>query len=244
MKKSSKPEKFSGQDESEMANNKNKLSGFLQKRPTAESLQKSGILVTDKLLFGGRVENHWADSGNKIPRIILECIDAVERKGLQAVGIYRLSGNAADIQKLRYIYNQNEPVNVVTDPRWADINVVTGVLKLYFRELQEPLIPYRLFDLFVEGCRIENINQRVMSLKQTLTRMPIPNLEILKYLIKHLVRVAQYNYVNKMEASALAIVFGPTLMKPERETMDMMMNMGIQNALIELFILHHEHFFP
>ena len=53
------------------------------------------------------MEQHWAANGNKIPRIVYDCIDAVEKKAMQSVGVYRLSGNTSDIQKLRYSFNQS-----------------------------------------------------------------------------------------------------------------------------------------
>lgn len=57
------------------------------------------------------------------------------------------------------------------DPEWSDIHVVTGALKLFFRELPEPLVPYELFNPFIEaiskclptrspGCGIRGLGGR------------------------------------------------------------------------------------
>lgn len=45
----------------------------------------------------------------------------------------------------------DEPFNL-NDPEWADINIVTGCLKLYFRELPDPLIPANKFKAFIDAA--------------------------------------------------------------------------------------------
>ena len=37
-------------------------------------------------------------------------------------------------------------------PEWSDVNIVTGCLKLYLRELPDPLIPFRLYKPFIEAA--------------------------------------------------------------------------------------------
>lgn len=37
------------------------------------------------------------------------------------------------------------------DGQWADAHVLTGALKLFFRELPEPLFPYNLFHKFISA---------------------------------------------------------------------------------------------
>lgn len=108
-----------------------------------------------------------------VPLIVKVCVEAVERRGLflhllltnrhqglDSVGIYRLSGNAATVQKLKQRFCQclyyrlplffvAEPVNL-DDEEWADINAITGVLKLYLRELKNPIMTFERYDSFIE----------------------------------------------------------------------------------------------
>ena len=63
--------------------------------------------------------------------------------GLDFDGLYRISGNQAQIQKLRYLVDSTDDYNLAE----YDVNVLTGALKLFFRELKEPLIPFKLYNI-------------------------------------------------------------------------------------------------
>jgi len=82
-----------------------------------------------------------------------------------------------------------------------------------------------------------------MAIKGMLQRLPGPNYEVVKFMMRHLARVAQQSSINRMETANLAIVFGPTLMRAENETMDMVMNMGYQNSLVEHLIIQADWMF-
>ncbi|MEQ2272985.1 Rho GTPase-activating protein 15 [Xenotaenia resolanae] len=84
-----------------------------------------------------------------VPRFVRLCTEAVEKRGLDADGIYRVSGNLAVIQKLRFLVDHEEKLNL-DESEWEDIHVVTGALKLFFRELPEPLVPYGFFTDIME----------------------------------------------------------------------------------------------
>ena len=42
------------------------------------------------------------------------------------------------------------PVNFA-DQEWEDINIISGALKLFLRELPDPLIPFSLYNKFIEA---------------------------------------------------------------------------------------------
>jgi hypothetical protein len=56
-------------------------------------------------------------------------------------------------------------------------------------------------------------NDRLLSLKELIHQLPKPNFFLLKFLIQHLVHVTEYESVNNMYATNLAIVFGPTILR-------------------------------
>jgi hypothetical protein len=84
---------------------KKSLLGWLTSRPPLETLKEKGIITEDSL-FGGDLALHVQKDQRKIPLVVEQCIQHIESKGLDFVGIYRLSGNLASIQKLRFMYNE------------------------------------------------------------------------------------------------------------------------------------------
>ncbi|KAJ3036997.1 Rho GTPase-activating protein 27 [Rhizophlyctis rosea] len=225
---------------------KTKLGAFFSKRPPVNALKEKGIMMEDAppsphVVFGGLLEAQLQKEGKSIPTFVEQCVQEVERRGLQSQGIYRLSGNAATIQKIKSQYNAGEPVQL--DDETLDINVVSGSLKLYFRELQNPLIPYEYYERFIEAAKISTYDDRLIEIKSLVHALPKPNFDVLEYLMKHLCRVADESDINKMEPPNLAIVFGPTLVRMPDEGQAAyvnMMNMAFQNGLVEAIIRQTE----
>ena len=115
---------------------------------------------------------------------------------------------------------------------------------VFFREIQIPLIPFTLYDRFIDAMKVEDYNTRLCDIKTLVQLLPIVHYDVLEFLMRHLVLVASRSEVNKMEPSNLAIVFGPSLIRqPETNADDMqaayagMMNMSFQNALVEAMIV-------
>ncbi|NWW87588.1 RHG15 protein, partial [Rhynochetos jubatus] len=132
----------------------------------------------------------------------------------------------------------------LTDPEWSDIHVVTGALKLFFRELPEPLVPYRLFDSFMEAVKLPDPQEQVERLAELVQSLPPTNYATLRYLLAHLCQVMERVSVNRMTRQNIGIVFGPTLLRPERELGSLAMGMAQQNQAVELLLAHFDCIFP
>lgn len=63
-------------------------------------------------------------------------------------GIYRVSGNLSQVQKLRFQIDQDKYSGMESE---EDVNVLTGLLKLFFRELKEPMVPFYLYDRLMKA---------------------------------------------------------------------------------------------
>ncbi|XP_062972653.1 rho GTPase-activating protein 15 isoform X2 [Elgaria multicarinata webbii] len=129
---------------------KSRLKKFITRRPSLKTLQEKGIIKDQ--VFGSHLHRVCERDGSTVPQFVKICIKTIEKRGLDVDGIYRVSGNLATIQKLRFVVNQEEKLNL-DDSQWEDIHVVTGALKMFFRELPEPLFPYCFFEQFVEAIK-------------------------------------------------------------------------------------------
>ncbi|NXS99978.1 RHG27 protein, partial [Jacana jacana] len=121
------------------------------------------------------------------------------------------------------------------DGRWEDIHVVTGALKLFFRELLEPLVPFGHFDKFIAAIS-RCIRDLVFSL-------PPAHHDTMKVLFRHLSRVIEYKEENRMSVQSIAIVFGPTLLRPASEEGNMAMHMVFQNQVVEHILNQYGYIF-
>ncbi|XP_051959273.1 rho GTPase-activating protein 12b isoform X1 [Xyrauchen texanus] len=227
-------------ESSEQKKTRVKLKKFLTRRPTLQAVRDKGYIKDQ--VFGCSLTALCQREGTSVPNFVKMCIEHVESTGLNVDGLYRVSGNLAVIQKLRFAVNHDEKVNL-EDNKWEDIHVTTGALKMFFRELPEPLFTYASFSDFIEAIKNSDYKQRVQSIKDLIKQLPNPNQETMKVLFKHLKRVIDHGEVNRMTTQSVAIVFGPTLLRPEIETGNMAVYMVYQNQIVELILLEYENIF-
>uniref|UniRef100_A0A3B4WSN8 Rho GTPase activating protein 12b n=1 Tax=Seriola lalandi dorsalis TaxID=1841481 RepID=A0A3B4WSN8_SERLL len=239
-KKSRAMKTSTSMDASDNKKTRHKLKKFLTRRPTLQAVRDKGYIKDQ--VFGCSLSSLCHRENSTVPGFVKMCIDHVENSGLCVDGLYRVSGNLAVIQKLRFAVNHDEKVNLA-DGKWEDIHVTTGALKMYFRELPEPLFTYALFHDFVSAIKIPDYKQRVHSIKELVRQLPNTNHDTMQVLFKHLRKVIDYGEENRMTTQSVAIVFGPTLLRPETETWNMAVHMVYQNQIVELILLEYENIF-
>ncbi|XP_032780420.2 rho GTPase-activating protein 21 isoform X10 [Daphnia magna] len=180
-----------------------------------------------------------------IPLIVELCVGIVEARGLESVGVYRVPGNSVAVNALSDSLNRGFDGLNQSDPRWNDVNVISSLMKSFFRKLPDPLVTSELYGALIEASKIEPEQVRLNSIKRLVDELPEPHYSTLRYLVGHLSRVAGKSNVNKMEARNLAIVFGPTLIRPgDDSTVTMVTDMSHQCRIVETLIDKVEFFFP
>ncbi|XP_062954906.1 rho GTPase-activating protein 12 isoform X3 [Cynocephalus volans] len=225
--------KVSSIDSSEQKKTKKNLKKFLTRRPTLQAVREKGYIKDQ--VFGSNLANLCQRENGTVPKFVKLCIEHVEEHGLAVDGIYRVSGNLAVIQKLRFAVNHDEKLDL-NDSKWEDIHVITGALKMFFRELPEPLFTFNHFNDFVNAIKQEP-RYRVAAVKDLIRQLPKPNQDTMQILFKHLKRVVENGEKNRMTYQSIAIVFGPTLLKPEKETGNIAVHTVYQNQIVELILL-------
>uniref|UniRef100_A0A8C2MTS8 Rho GTPase activating protein 9 n=1 Tax=Cricetulus griseus TaxID=10029 RepID=A0A8C2MTS8_CRIGR len=236
---------------------RNKLKRLIAKRPTLQSLQERGLFRDQ--VFGCQLESLCQREGDTVPSFVRLCVEAVDKKGLDVDGIYRVSGNLAVVQKLRFLVDRGEAVVDLRawylrteiegkldldSAEWDDIHVVTGALKLFFRELPQPLVPTPLLPHFRDALELSEPDQCLSEMKKLVDLLPKPNRDTLQYILEHLCRVIAHSDENRMTAHNLGIVFGPTLFRPEQETSDMTAHVFYPGQLIQLMLNNFDSLFP
>ncbi|KAH9216172.1 hypothetical protein DL95DRAFT_363611 [Leptodontidium sp. 2 PMI_412] len=186
--------------------------------PTPYSQPPSTLHVVNlpplKPVFGLSLEQLFERDGSAVPMVVYQCIQAVDLFGLEVEGIYRLSGTSSHVNKIKAMFDNDASKVDFRDPAnfFHDVNSVAGLLKQFFRDLPDPLLTAEHYPGFIEAAKNEDDTVRRDSLHAIINSLPDPNYATLRALTLHLNRVQENSPVNRMNASNLAIVFGPTLM--------------------------------
>ena len=143
-----------------------------------------------------------------IPALIIHCVNEVESRGLNEVGLYRLSGSDREVKELKDRFMKGRTPNLTNV---SDVNVICGCLKDFLRGLKEPLLTLKLWSDFAKASEIKDRDERLACIYQAVSQLPQSNRDTLAFLIIHLQRVAEATEC-QMPATNLAKIFGPTVM--------------------------------
>ncbi|XP_031370864.1 rho GTPase-activating protein 100F [Apis dorsata] len=187
----------------------------------------------------GGVSTALAMGVPNVPIIVWRCVEEVERRGLDIIGLYRLCGSATKKRILREAFERNaRSVNLSPD-NVPDINVITGVLKDYLRELPEPLFTKCLYQMMVDAlavCLPDDPQGNAKLMFSILDCLPKVNRCTLIYLLDHLAMVV--SQCNKMSPASLAVCFGPVLMLHSEENgppLDFQQPIAVLKYLLEIW---------
>lgn len=157
---------------------------FLRRRPTLESLREKGIFK-DEPVFGCTLSNLCAREKTTIPQFVKACIQAIEKKDLKSDGIYRVCGNLSQVQKIRFQVNQDNYSGLWKE---EDVHVLTGLLKMFFRDMKEPVIPCNMFEQLMKAIALPDRKSKLERITRLMKDMPAVNHDTLKFLLQHLLR--------------------------------------------------------
>ncbi|TFK02638.1 SLIT-ROBO Rho GTPase-activating protein 3 [Platysternon megacephalum] len=200
------------------------------------------LSVYNHKLFNGNMETFIKDSGQAIPLVVESCIRYINLYGLQQQGIFRVPGSQVEVNDIKNSFERGEDP-LADDQNERDINSVAGVLKLYFRGLENPLFPKERFQDLISTIKMENPAERVHQIQQIIITLPRAVIVVMRYLFAFLNHLSQYSDENMMDPYNLAICFGPTLMHiPDGQ--DPVSCQAHVNEVIKTIIINHEGIFP
>uniref|UniRef100_A0A8C9Y334 Rho GTPase-activating protein 29 n=1 Tax=Sander lucioperca TaxID=283035 RepID=A0A8C9Y334_SANLU len=220
-------------------------------------------------LFGIDFTQAAKNSRGGIPFIICKCTSEIENRALNIKGIYRVNGAKSRVEKLCQAFENGKDLVELSELYPHDIS---NVLKLYLRQLPEPLILFRYYNDFIglakesqsiiveelEALRVSpnpvapaqvsvDLNRVLFKIKDLLRQLPPAHYKTLQFLMEHLHRVTEQSEENKMTASNLGIIFGPTLIKPRQAdaevSLSSLVDYPYQALIVELLIRHYQMIF-
>ncbi|XP_037664179.1 rho GTPase-activating protein 44 isoform X6 [Choloepus didactylus] len=198
----------------------------------------------EKPSFGKPLEEHLTISGREIAFPIEACVTMLLECGMQEEGLFRVAPSASKLKKLKAAL---DCCVVDVQEYSADPHAVAGALKSYLRELPEPLLTFELYDEWIQASNIQEQDKRLQALWNACEKLPKANYNNIRYLIKFLSKLSEYQDINKMTPSNMAIVLGPNLLWPQAEgnITEMMTTVSLQIVgIVEPIIQHADWFFP
>ncbi|NXE85079.1 RHG44 protein, partial [Cochlearius cochlearius] len=156
----------------------------------------------EKPSFGKPLEEHLAVSGREIAFPVEACVTMLLECGMQEEGLFRVAPSASKLKKLKAAL---DCCVVDVQEYSADPHAIAGALKSYLRELPEPLMTFELYEEWIQASNIPEQEKRLQALWTACEKLPKANYNNIRYLIKFLAKLTEYQDMNKMTPSNVAI---------------------------------------
>uniref|UniRef100_UPI0037E9B3F8 rho GTPase-activating protein 22 isoform X2 n=1 Tax=Semicossyphus pulcher TaxID=241346 RepID=UPI0037E9B3F8 len=174
-----------------------------------------------------------------VPVLVEQCVCFIREHGLEEEGLFRSPGQTNHVRELQDAFDRGEkPVFDST----TDVHTVASLLKLYIRELPEPIIPFSKYTQFLSCAQLLTKDKAmgILELGKQVKSLPQVNYNLLKYICKFLDEVQSHSNENKMSVQNLATVFGPNILRPRVEDPVTMMEGSSQvQHLMTVLISEH-----
>ncbi|XP_074029769.1 rho GTPase-activating protein 44 isoform X2 [Leptinotarsa decemlineata] len=192
-------------------------------------------------VFGTSLKEHLRITGKRIAYPLEICITALTEYGMKEEGLFRIAGSTSKVKRLKASIDSGCLSDLI--PEYRDVHTLASLLKLYLRELPEPLLTFHLHKDWIEAAQMPE-NRRLQVVKELIARLPQENQDNLSCLFQFLSKLTKHPE-NKMTASNIAIVLSPNLLWNKHE--DLNTNIGncvTINVLVELLVKESDVLFP
>ena len=210
--------------------------------------QSEGVpTIQKRRYFGADIETQ-ALGFNGVPVVLEELTRALLMSdSLSTHGIFRVPGNASEIDVNRRsieMGQQSWTEGVLLHPEHQ--HIFAGLMKLYFRELPHPVIPFDCYQPLVELVKQSASDDTVAADAHRLIHASYEKLGLVEgiglrtlwFLLGILSKFQDESHVNNMTAKNLSIVFAPNIIRAPPQTSPMVEAQQIvhSNRVIEILI--------
>lgn len=168
-----------------------------------------------------------------IPSFLVDACTSLE-KHIHTEGLFRKSGSVIRLRALKNKLDHGESCLSSAPP--CD---VAGLLKQFFRELPEPILPADLHEALFKAQQLgtEEKNKATILLS---CLMADHTIDVLRYFFNFLRNVSLRSSENKMDSSNLAVIFAPNLLQTSEGREKMSANtekkLRLQVAVVQTLI--------
>eukprot|EP00005_Dracoamoeba_jomungandri_P005985 CAMPEP_0174261978 /NCGR_PEP_ID=MMETSP0439-20130205/12704_1 /TAXON_ID=0 /ORGANISM="Stereomyxa ramosa, Strain Chinc5" /LENGTH=262 /DNA_ID=CAMNT_0015346603 /DNA_START=128 /DNA_END=916 /DNA_ORIENTATION=+ len=222
------------------------LDEFLKRRKAPDELLESGILLDDPTspegASFGQPLHLVPMSSMKIPNVVVECCNYIETHGFREEGLFRVPGVSEEVVEIKRQYNSRSTCDLTK----YEVSSVAGALKLFFREMPEPLFMFSCYDRYMAAAREhvgddEGLLQALSEI--VINQLPVEHSVLLVYLLNFLKRCSKHSSVNMMSVDNLAMVFAPNVLKSRQETLQQIMEDSTYIKLVLKTMINGAEFF-
>ncbi|PKU31312.1 rho gtpase-activating protein 22 [Limosa lapponica baueri] len=136
-------------------------------------------------IFGQRLEDtvqYERKYGQRLaPLLVEQCVDFIRERGLTEEGLFRMPGQANLVKDLQDSFDCGEKPLFDSN---TDVHTVASLLKLYLRELPEPVIPFAKYEDFLSCGQLlsKDEGEGTQELVKQVKNLPQANYNLLKYI--------------------------------------------------------------
>ncbi|KAM7416105.1 hypothetical protein PAMA_018262 [Pampus argenteus] len=224
-----------------MANSQSDMEEWVRTLRRVIGVPTSGVFgksLVDTVTYEQRFGSHT------VPILVQKCVEYIKEHGLNEEGIFRLPGQDNAVKQFRDAFDAGERPSFPSD---TDVHTVASLLKLYLRELPEPVVPWTQYQDFLDCTSLldSSSSEGNENLEKQIALLPRTNYNLLGYVCRFLFEVQLNSKVNKMNVENLATVMGINLLKPQIEDPITVMKATPQiQKLMTVMIRQHEALFP
>ncbi|XP_032070675.1 phosphatidylinositol 3-kinase regulatory subunit alpha isoform X2 [Thamnophis elegans] len=164
------------------------------------------------------------------PPLLVKLVEAIERKGLECLSLYRSQGSSSNVELRQIIECEVSSV----DFEGIELHILTDALKRYFLDLPNPVIPASVYNEMISVAQVQNSEEYAQALKRLIRSPNIPQQYwlTLQYILKHLARLCQISTKNPLNAKSLAEIFSLLLFRSPIASSDSEQHIKILEVLI------------
>lgn len=194
-----------------------------------------GVPLQDSIKYANVAISLFNEEGESyiygyVPIVVAKCGVFLKEKAVDVEGIFRLSGSEKRIKELREAFNSPDRYGKGLDWTGYTVHDAANILRRYFNQLPEPIIPLEFYEMFRDPLRNHqaqavgpmdgqkesigdfDMDDAIRVYQRLITELPPLNRQLLLYILDLLAVFASKSDLNKMTTANLAAIFQPGIL--------------------------------